>query len=101
MSVRSELVTTGRTAKTKGVSLRPDELADVRVIEEATGMGLTEVYRRHLAPQIHAAAQLLGELRDAGMELDRARLRTEYDITITPAQLTEIYSAESTVAFGD
>ncbi len=91
----------GRRAQTKGVSMHPHELEDVRAIEELTGVGFSEMYHRHLAPQVHAAAQLLVEVRDAGMELDRARLRTEWDVTSSPADLASLYTEESELTLGE
>lgn len=91
----------GRRAQTKGVSMHPHELDDVRTIENLTGVGFSEMYHRHLAPQVNAAAQLLVEARDAGMELDRSRLKTEWDLTATAAEIASRYVAESELALGE
>jgi len=91
----------GRRAQTKGVSMHPHELEDVRTIEHLTGVGFSEMYHRHLAPQVSAAAQLLVEARDAGMELDRARLRSEWDLTATAQDIASLYAKESELTLGD
>ncbi len=99
----TEAATTGRgrTAQTKGVSMLPEELADVRTVEELTGLGFSEVYRRHFAPHMHAAAALLQQLREDGVEIDRRRLRDRWDVAITPDRLAEIYAAPSELTLGD
>lgn len=91
----------GRRAQTKGVSMHPHELEDVRVIEELAGVGFSEMYHRHLAPQVHAAAEVLIEARDAGLQLDRSRLQSEWALTSTAEALTTLYVAESELALGD
>jgi hypothetical protein len=93
--------TAGRRAQTKGVSMHPNELEDVRTIEELTGVGFSEMYHRHLAPQVHAAAQLLVEARDDGVELDRARLRTEWDLSTSAEELVALYGEESELTLGE
>lgn len=91
---------TGRRAQTKGVSMTPDELHDAKEFEELTGVGFSELYHRHLAPQVHAALALLRDARAAGMELDRARLRDRWDLQADPAQLTALYAEESGLELG-
>lgn len=93
--------TGGRTARTKGVSLLPQEYKDAGTVESLTGMGLSEVYRRVFAPQMHAAAQMLHEVQEAGVELNRAVLRDVWDIHMTADELTAVYSTESGVVLGD
>ena len=65
----------GRVARTKGVSLLPAEYEDASTVEQLTGVGFSEVYRRIFAPQMRAAADLLREAQEAGMELERGVLR--------------------------
>jgi len=91
----------GRRAQTKGVSMHPHELEDVRAIEELTGVGFSELYHRHLAPQVHAALQVLNEAREAGMELDRARLRIEWDLAASPTDLESLYAEGSELTLGE
>lgn len=91
----------GRVARTKGVSLLPAEYDDAVAVEEMTGVGFSEIYRRCFAPQLAAAAALLREARDAGVELDRAALRDTWDIRMTPAELASLYSADSELVLGD
>ncbi|MGI9015708.1 MAG: hypothetical protein ACR2HR_01145 [Euzebya sp.] len=100
MDVSSQPEPAGRVAKTRGVSLQPAEREDLKTVEELTGAGFSEVYRRHFAPQVHAAAQLLLEMQQAGVELDRTKLRTEWDLT-RPSDLGGLYAAESELSFGD
>jgi hypothetical protein len=91
----------GRVARTKGVSMLPHEIEDAGTVEELAGIGFSELYRRHLAPQVHVAAQMLRELHDAGMELDRARLRDGWDLTMTSEQLASVYTEPSELALGE
>jgi glycogen synthase len=79
----------------------PHEVEDVRTIESLTGVGFSELYHRHLAPQVHAAAELLRATRDAGMELDRARLRTEWSIAASADDLAALYREESELTLGE
>ncbi len=90
----------GRTARTKGVSMLPDELEDAATVEELTGVGFTEVYRRHFAPQMKAAAELLLEVREAGVELNRAVLRDTWDIHMGAGEVAAIYTAPSEMTRG-
>ena len=91
----------GRVARTKGVSLLPAEYDDAVAVEEMTGVGFSEIYRRCFAPQLAAAAVLLREARDSGVELDRAALRDTWDVRMTAAELASVYSAESELVLGD
>lgn len=93
--------TTGRVARTKGVSLLPEEFEDASTVEELTGVGFSEMYRRFFAPQIKAAADMLREAREAGVELDRAALRDLWHVRMTRDELAAIYTAESTLVLGD
>ncbi|MCZ3385767.1 MAG: hypothetical protein LH630_02065 [Actinomycetia bacterium] len=93
--------TKGRTARTKGVSMQPDELADVVTVEKLTGVGLSELYHRHFAPQLKAAADLLRDADEAGVELNRAVLRERWDLNMAPRDLTVLYTAESELALGE
>lgn len=81
--------------------MHPHELEDARTVEELTGVGFSELYHRHLAPQVHAAAGLLREARDAGMELDRSRLRNEWDLTVSSEDLAALYAEESELTLGE
>ncbi len=92
---------TGRTAKTKGISLSPDQLADVNAFEELTGLGLSEIYRRQLAPKLHTAVTLLKSAKDSGMELDRSRLQTEWIVDMSREELKTLYSSPSELVLGD
>lgn len=91
----------GRTARTKGVSMQPDELADVVTVEELTGVGLSELYHRHFAPQLKAAAELLRDADEAGIELNRAVLRERWDLQMAPRDLSVLYTAESELTAGE
>ena len=81
--------------------MHPHELDDVRTIEDLAGVGFSEVYHRHLAPQVHAAAQLLVEARDADVELDRTRLRTEWSLTATAEDIAALYAEASELTLGE
>lgn len=92
---------TGRVARTKGISLLPDEYGDAATVEEITGVGFSEIYRRCFAPQMRAAAAVLLEAREAGVELNRAALRDVWDVSITGDQLKSLYTAQSELRIGD
>lgn len=85
----------GRIARTKGVSMLPDELDDAATVERLTGVGFSEVYRRHFAPQMRAAAELLRQAQEAGVELDRTRLRDAWAVRMSETELAAVYAAES------
>ena len=91
----------GRVARTKGVSLLPAEYEDASTVEELTGVGFSEVYRRYFAPQMRAAADLLRGAQDAGMELDRGVLRDTWDVHMTSDELASVYTSESELLLGD
>ncbi len=93
--------TRGRTAQTKGVSMLPEELADARVVEALTGVGFSEVYHRHFAPQMRAAAQLLQDARDCGVELNRSLLKDHWDLDMSKSELTSLYAASSELVLGE
>lgn len=80
--------------------MTPDELHDAKELEQLTAVGFSELYHRHLAPQVHAALALLRDARAAGMELDRARLRDRWDLHVGPAQLAALYAEESGLELG-
>lgn len=94
-------VTKGRTARTKGVSMLPEELEDARTLEALAGIGFSELYHHHLAPQVRVAASLLTEMKSAGVEINRARLRDEWQLSISPEALRELYVAESELILGE
>jgi hypothetical protein len=91
----------GRVARTKGVSLFPEEFDDASTIEELTGVGFSEVYRRFFAPQMKAAAEMLRDAQEAGLELDRVTLRDVWHVRMSPAELASVYSANSSLVLGD
>lgn len=92
---------TGRTARTKGVSMQPDELADVVAVEELTGVGFSEVYRRYFAPQMKAAADLLRETQAAGVEINRSRIRDVWYPQIGADEMRSVYAASSELMLGE
>jgi hypothetical protein len=92
---------TGRTAQTKGVSLSQGELDDVRTVEDLGGMGLSEVYHRHFAPQMHAAAQLLLAASEAGVELNRRLIVDAWDVTVSADERAAVYAAPSSLVMGE
>ena len=79
----------------------PEELSDARVVEALTGLGFSEVYHRHFAPQMRAAAQLLREAHESGMTLDRSQLRDIWVLDLPAQDLADVYSAASELAVGD
>ncbi len=91
----------GRTAQTKGVSMLPDEIADARLVESLTGLGFSEVYHRHFAPQMRAAAQILQEVQESGVELNRSLLKDHWDLDMSQSKLTCLYAAKSELTVGD
>jgi hypothetical protein len=90
----------GRIARTKGLSMLPSELADVQALEELTGMGLSEIFHRQFAPQLHAAVMVLRDAKKSGLELDRARLRFEWVLSMSPIQIRAIYTRTSELVLG-
>lgn len=93
--------TGGRTAQTKGVSLSPAELDDVKTVEDLGGVGLSEVYHRHFAPQMRAAALLLEAAREAGVELNRRLIVDGWDVSIDAKDLVALYAAPSSLELGE
>jgi hypothetical protein len=91
----------GRVARTKGVSLLPHEYADASTVEELTGMGFSEVYRRFFAPQMRAAADMLRAAQESGMALDRRPLLDRWNPGMTADELVAIYTAPSRLDLGD
>ena len=91
----------GRTARTKGVSLLPSEYADVATVEELTGVGFSEVYRRYFATQMKAAADLLRTAHTAGIALNRQNLRDTWDVHMSREDLISLYTSESELSLGD
>lgn len=91
----------GRVARTKGVSMLPEELEAVSAVEELTGLGFSELYHRHFAPQVQAAVEMLHEVQDAGVELNRATLRDTWVIHMSQEELAAVYSAGSSFVLGD
>lgn len=91
----------GRVARTKGVSLLPQEYEDAATVEKLTGVGFSEVYRRHFAPQMKAAADLLREAQEAGMQLNRGVLRDTWDVHMTRDELASVYTSQSELLLGD
>jgi hypothetical protein len=97
----AEPTRTGRIARTKGVSLLPGEYSDVATVEELTGVGFSEVYRKYFASQMKAAADLLRNAQTAGIALDRTTLRDTWDIHMTPEDIRSLYASESELSLGD
>ena len=50
---------------------------------------------------MRAAADLLREAQDAGMELDRGVLRETWDVHMTGDELASVYTSESELLLGD
>lgn len=92
---------TGRTAKTKGVSMHPDELRDASTVEELTGIGFSEVYHRHFAPQMRVAAELLRQARADGVELDRDKVADLWTIHMSAQELKALYTQPSSLVLGE
>lgn len=81
--------------------MHPYDPDDAPTIEELTGVGFSPLADRHLGPRLHAAVQLLLDARDAGLQLDRPRLRTYWELTTAPSELSALYGEESTLSLGD
>lgn len=79
----------------------PEELADAQVVEELAGVGFSEVYHRHFGPQMKAAAHLLEEARDAGMELNRFLLKDVWQTRMSDSAMRAAYSEPSELVIGD
>lgn len=79
----------------------PTELDAAQIVEELTGVGLSELFHLHLSPRIQAAASLLREMEDAGMTVDRHRLADLWETSLTPSQWRAVYAAESELVLGD
>lgn len=91
----------GRVARTKGVSLLPQEYADAATVEDLTGLGFSEVYRRFFAPQMRAAAELLRAAEESGMALDRRLLFDHWSPGMSAQELATIYTTPSQLVRGD
>ena len=59
--------TGGRQARTRGVSLSPEEQVLIERFRELSGMGLSDQVRQTLVPKLPAAIQMLEDMRNAGM----------------------------------
>lgn len=64
----------GRQARTRGVSLSPDEQRLVERFREISGMGLSDQVRQALLSRLPAAIALLEDMRAAGMTPGEAPL---------------------------
>jgi len=64
----------GRQARTRGVSLGPDEQQLVERFRELSGMGLSDQVRHALLSRLPAAIQMLEDMRAAGMTPGEAPL---------------------------
>lgn len=84
-----------RRAQTLHLSLPPDEIADLEVMEELTGVPFPEIYRRHFAWRIRTAATLLREAQESGVQLDRTALRDIWAVHMTSDELASVYTAAS------
>ena len=67
----------GRQARTRGVSLRPEEHALIERFEELTGLGFTEQVRELMLAKLPAAVWALEEMVKAGIEPGRRPLVDE------------------------
>ena len=81
--------------------MHPYDPDDVRTIEELGGEGFSPFTHHDSAARVHAAAQLLIDARDGGLQLDRAKLRTDWDLTTSASELSSLYGEESTLELGD
>lgn len=59
---------TGRQARTKGVSVSPEEADLVTEFESLTGLGFTDQVRQSLFSKLPAAVALIRDMKAAGME---------------------------------
>ena len=59
----------GRKARTKGVSLSPDEQGLVNRFEELTGVGFTDQVRQGLLQRLPSVIALLEDMVEAGMDV--------------------------------
>lgn len=66
----------GRQARTKGVSLSPEELRLVERYEELTGLGFTDQVRRTLLARLPASIAVVEDMLEAGMTI--GPLPTDY-----------------------
>jgi len=66
----------GRQARTKGVSLSPEELQLVQRYEELTGLGFTDQVRHTLLSKLPASIAIVEDMLEAGMTI--GALPTEY-----------------------
>jgi hypothetical protein len=66
----------GRQARTKGVSLSPEELELVQQYEELTGQGFTDQVRNSLLTKLPAAVAIVQDMLASGMTV--GPLPTDY-----------------------
>jgi hypothetical protein len=66
----------GRQARTKGVSLSPEELELVQRYEELTGLGFTDQVRHTLLAKLPASVAIVEDMVEAGMTV--GPLPTDY-----------------------
>jgi hypothetical protein len=74
----------GRQARTKGVSLSPEELQLVQRYEELTGLGFTDQVRHTLLSKLPASIAIVEDMVEAGMTI--GPLPTEYVIYAETAE---------------
>ena len=70
-------------------------------IEEIAGIGFSELIHRHFAPQLKAAADMLTQARDSGVEVDRGVLRDVWHVAMTRDELVDLYARDSVLTVGD
>lgn len=59
----------GRQARTKGVSLSPEELQLVQRFEDLTGLGFTDQVRSSLLTKLPASIAIVEDMKEAGMTI--------------------------------
>ena len=79
----------------------PDEMEAASTIEEIVGIGFSELIHRHFAPQLKAAADMLTQARDSGVEVDRGVLRDVWHVAMTRDELVDLYARDSVLTVGD
>lgn len=74
----------GRQARTKGVSLSPEELQLVQQYEDLTGLGFTDQVRNTLLAKLPAAVAIVQDMLAAGMTV--GPLPTDYVVYAETAE---------------
>ncbi|HEY8775452.1 MAG TPA: hypothetical protein VIM23_04665 [Gaiellaceae bacterium] len=81
----------GRQARTRGVSLAPDEATLTQEFEELTGLGFTDQVRQSLLAKLPAAVALLKDMREAGMEPGKPLVVDQVVYAETADERRELY----------